>query len=35
MGYVKDENVKVATILPEVDGEEAELPMDWDSLADL
>lgn len=34
-GYVKDEDVRAAAILPEVDGEEEELPMDWDSLADL
>ena len=35
MGYVKDEDVKAAAVLPEVDGEEEDLPMDWDSLADL
>ncbi len=35
MGYVKDEDVKAAAVLPEVDGEEEELSMDWDSLADI
>jgi hypothetical protein len=29
MGYVRDEDVKAAAVLPEVD-EEEELPMDWD-----
>ena len=32
MGYVKDEDVKVAAVLPEVNGEEEELAADWDSL---
>jgi hypothetical protein len=35
MGYVKDEDVRAAAVLPEVDGEEEELPMDWDSLTNL
>ena len=32
MGYVKDEDVKAAAVLPEVNGEEEELAADWDSL---
>ena len=32
MGYVKDDDVKAAAVLPEVDGEEDELAADWDSL---
>ena len=32
MGYVKDEDVKAAAVLPEVNGEEEELATDWDSL---
>ena len=32
MGYVKDEDVKVAAVLPEVNGEEEELATDGDSL---
>ena len=32
MGYVKDKDVKVAAVLPEVNGEEEELAADWDSL---
>jgi len=33
MGYVRDEDVKSAVVLPEVDGEEEELADDWDSVA--
>lgn len=32
MGYVKDTDVKSATILPEVDGEEEELAENWDRI---
>jgi len=34
MGYVKDQDIKAATILPEVElGDEAEnLPEDWDAI---
>lgn len=32
MGYVKDTDVKSATILPEVDGEEEELAKNWDRI---
>jgi hypothetical protein len=32
LAYVKDEDVKAAAVLPEVDGEEEDLPMDWDSI---
>ena len=35
MGYVRDDDVKSAAVLPEVDGEEEELADDWDSLAAL
>lgn len=31
MGYVKDDDVKAAAVLPEVNGEEEELAADWDS----
>jgi len=34
MGYVKDGDVKAATVLPEVDEEEEELTDDWDSLTE-
>jgi hypothetical protein len=30
MGYVKDSDIKFTAVLPEVIGEEDELPMDWD-----
>ncbi|KIL58825.1 hypothetical protein M378DRAFT_85883, partial [Amanita muscaria Koide BX008] len=30
LGYVKDNDVKAATVLPEVVGEEKELSEDWD-----
>jgi hypothetical protein len=30
MGFVKDNDVKSATVLREVDGEEEELADDWD-----
>ena len=33
MGYVKDDDIKAAAVLPEVDGEEEDLADDWDSLA--
>ena len=32
MGYVKDMDMKSATILPEVDGEEEELAKNWDNI---
>jgi len=34
MGYVKDKDVKAATVLPEVglDEEEEDLPGDWDAI---
>jgi len=33
MGYVKDVDVKAATMLPEVGSdEEIELPLDWDAI---
>jgi hypothetical protein len=32
MGYVKDDDVKSAAVLPEVDGEEEDLADNWDSL---
>ena len=32
MDYVKDDDVKSAAVLPELDGEEEELADDWDSL---
>jgi len=32
LGYVKDDDVKAAVVLPAVDGKEEELPEDWDSL---
>ncbi|KAF8805656.1 hypothetical protein BYT27DRAFT_7104087 [Phlegmacium glaucopus] len=33
MGYVKDDDVKLAAVLPEVDGEEEEPADNWDSVA--
>jgi len=35
MGYVKDSDIKAATVLPDVRGEEEELPMDWDVIVGL
>ena len=32
LGYVRDEDVKAAAVLPEVNGEEEELEADWDAL---
>jgi len=32
LGYVKDNDVKAAAVLPAVDGEEEELAEDWDSI---
>jgi hypothetical protein len=32
-GFVKDSDIKVATALPEVDGEEMELEKDWDLIS--
>jgi hypothetical protein len=32
MGYVKDNDVKVVSVLPEVDGDEEELEEDWDMI---
>ena len=31
-GYVKNNDVKAATILPEVEGEEKDLGEDWDAI---
>ena len=31
LGYIKDEDVKAATVMPEVKGEEEELATNWDS----
>ena len=31
MGYVMDDDVKAAVVLPEVNGEEEELSPNWDS----
>jgi hypothetical protein len=33
LGYVKDGDVRAATKLPEVDGEEEELQKDWDVIS--
>ncbi|TFK76607.1 hypothetical protein BDN72DRAFT_737096, partial [Pluteus cervinus] len=30
LGYVKDLDVKAAAVLPDVEGEEKELPSNWD-----
>jgi len=32
LGYIKDNDVKAAAVLPAVDGKEEELPEDWDSI---
>jgi hypothetical protein len=32
MGYVEDSDVKAAAVLPEVIGDEEELPNDWDAM---
>ena len=32
MGYVKDNDIKAATILPEVEGDEDELEEGWDNI---
>jgi len=32
LGYVKDNDVKAAAVLPAVDGKEEELAKDWDSI---
>ena len=32
MGYVRDSDTKATAVLPEVDGEEDELAMDWDNV---
>ena len=32
MGYVRDDDVQSAAVLPEVDGEEEELADGWDSI---
>lgn len=32
MGYVKDSDVKAATALPEIEGEEEELHDGWDTI---
>ena len=32
MGLVKDENIKSAVVLPEVNGEEEELVLNWDAV---
>ena len=32
MGYVRDSDVLAAVVLPEVEGEEGDLPADWDAI---
>ena len=32
MGYVKDNDIKAAAILPEVEGDEDELEEGWDNI---
>lgn len=32
MGYVRDDDVKAAAVLPEVDGNEEQLNFDWDAM---
>ena len=32
MGYVKDDDVMAAAVLPEVNGKEEELAKNWDSI---
>jgi hypothetical protein len=32
LGYVKDNDVKAAAVLPAVNGKEEELAEDWDSI---
>ena len=32
MGYVKDADLKAATVLPEVGESDEELPLDWDAI---
>lgn len=32
LGYVKNNDINAAAVLPEVDGEEGELPIDWDAI---
>ena len=32
MGLVKDSDITAAAVLPEVDGEEEELELDWDAI---
>ena len=32
LGYVKDRDVRLATVLPELEGEEEELQKDWDPI---
>ena len=32
LGYVKDNDVKAAAVLPAVDGEKEELAKDWDTV---
>ena len=32
LGYVQDNDVKAAAVLPAVDGDEEELAEDWDSI---
>lgn len=32
MDFVKDSDITAATVLPEVDGEEKELELDWDAI---
>jgi hypothetical protein len=35
MGYVQDDDVRAAAVLPEVEGKEEILPIDWDVIEDL
>ena len=32
MGYVKDKDLKAATVLPEADDNEEDLAIDWDAI---
>ena len=32
LGYIEDDDVKAAVVLPEVKGEEEDLVADWDSI---
>jgi hypothetical protein len=32
MGYIKDNDIKAVTVIPEVEGEEEELADNWDAI---